>query len=388
MSINLHDGVHGMVPRDQMAPPARKLRDLYAIKPGAPILHREFGFMEGVRERWVSEGLDKDADWAKEFGWDGPGAHGLGGLGWCEAAFVPAFEDKVLEDRGEYEVYQDFAGRGVLVFKGRRNGFMPEYVAHPVKDMKSWQEQCKWRMDPRTPQRWADLDARMARARDAAAKGMIITQGLVGGYMYLRSLIGPTELLYAFYDMPDVVHECMRTWLELADATIARHQQHVTIDEIFFAEDICYNHGMLISPEMGKQFLVPYYQQLIANLRGRQIDRTRHLHVQVDTDGWAVPSIPFYQEAIGLDVMSPFECASGCDVVKVGREFPTLMMSGGIDKRILAQGKDAIDRHIEYILPAMRERGGYYPTSDHAVPLEVSLENYRHYRKRCLELGG
>ena len=47
---------------------------------------------------------------------------------------------KVLEDRGDYEVVQDFAGRHVLYFKGRRDGFMPEYLDHPVKDMKTWEE--------------------------------------------------------------------------------------------------------------------------------------------------------------------------------------------------------------------------------------------------------
>ena len=68
---------------------------------------------------------------------------------------------------------------------------------------------------------------------------------------------------------------------------IARHQQHVTLDEIFLAEDICYNHGPLISPDMMREFLLPYYQQLIANVKARQIDRTRHLYVQIDTDGYA-----------------------------------------------------------------------------------------------------
>ncbi|HAU39005.1 MAG TPA: hypothetical protein DCX07_14990, partial [Phycisphaerales bacterium] len=93
--------------------------------------------------------------------------------------------------------------------------------------------------------------------------------------MYLRSLIGPADLLYAFYDMPEVVHDCLRTWLTLADAVIARHQQHVTLDEIFFAEDICYNHGPLISPEMMHEFLGPYYRELMAGVRSRQIDRAR-----------------------------------------------------------------------------------------------------------------
>ena len=134
----------------------------------------------------------------------------------------------------------------------------------------------------------------------------------------------------------------MKTWFELADAVIAKHQEVLTIDEIFFAEDICYNNGPLISPDMMREFLFPYYQQLISNLKSRQIDKDRHLYVQIDTDGFANPTIPVYQE-IGMDVMSPFEVASGCDVVEIGKQYPDLVMSGGIDKRILASTKDEIE---------------------------------------------
>ncbi|MFA7232862.1 MAG: hypothetical protein WC076_01995 [Terrimicrobiaceae bacterium] len=34
-----------------------------------------------------------------------------------------------------------------------------------------------------------------------------------------------------------------------------------------------------------------------------------------------------------------------------------------------------------------RERGGYIPTCDHGVPADVTLANYLHYRRRCVELG-
>jgi len=174
---------------------------------------------------------------------------------------------------------------------------MPEYLDHPVKDMKTWVEDVKWRLDPAAPGRFADLDKRMAEAKAAAARGLMITQQLIGGYMYLRSLIGPESLLYAFYDMPEVVEDCMKTWLALAEAVIARHQEHVTLDEIFFAEDICYNHGPLISPEMMRRFLLPYYQQVIAGVRARQLDRTRRLFVHIDTDGFANPVIDIYRRA-------------------------------------------------------------------------------------------
>ena len=328
-----------------------------------------------------------DVPLAELFGYDPGGSHSLGQLGWCEAAFVPAFPEKVLEERGECEVVRDHAGRHVLYFKGRRSGFMPEYLEHPVKDRKSWEETVRPRLDPSSPERFADLEQRMITAKAAAAKGMLIVQNLIGGYMYLRSLIGPEDLLFFFYDQPDLIHACMQAWFDLADAVIARHQQSVTLDEFFLAEDICYNNGGLISPDMMREFLLPYYQQLIRNIRSRQIDRERHMYLQIDTDGFADPVIPLYRE-IGMDVMSPFEVAAGCDVVRTGHAYPDLVIFGGIDKRVLAKSTRDIDRMVEEILPVMRERGGYIPTCDHGVPEEVPYKNYVHYRKRCLELGG
>ena len=183
--------------------------------------------------------------------------------------------------------------------------------------------------------------------------------------MYLRSLIGPLRLPFLFYDDPELIHDCMRTWLELADAVIARHQEHVTLDELFLAEDSCYNHGLLLSPDMMREFLI-----------------------QVDTDGFADPVIPIYRKEIGMDVMSPFEVAAGCDVVRAGREYPGLAIFGGIDKRVLARSIHDIDRYLERVLPPLRARGGYIPTCDHGVPAEVPYANYLHYRRRCVELGG
>lgn len=389
------DGVYSMVPREKMCEAARKLRDTYAQKPNAPFYKCEFdynsrGDLSGsyyCLEKWYEQGLSRDADLAEIFDFDPQGNFCLSQLGGCEAEFVPAFEEKIIEDKGRHEVIQDTAGRHLLVFKGRRSGFMPEYIDHPVKDMKTWEQDVKWRLDPTSPQRYTDLEKRMAAARTEAAKGRIITQDHVGAYMYLRSLIGPEKLLYTFYDMPDLVHDCMKAWFELSDYVIARHQQYVTIDEIFFDEDICYKSGPLISPDMMREFLFPYYQQLISNIKSRQLDKDRHLYVQVDTDGFAASVIQIYQKQIGLDVMSPFEVAAGCDVVEIAKQYPNLIMTGGIDKRILAEGKDAIDKHLEYILPVMRRRGGYFPTCDHGVPEEVSLDNYMHYRKRAVQLG-
>ena len=57
----------------------------------------------------------------------------------------------------------------MLFFKGRRNGFMPEYLRHPVRDRKTWEEDVKWRLDPNAPGRFDGLEDRM-RAAAAAAR--------------------------------------------------------------------------------------------------------------------------------------------------------------------------------------------------------------------------
>lgn len=379
----MKDGVHGMLEREQMCEGARRYWDFYNMKQGAGFYQREFGFYS--LDKWRAEqGLDENADLDSLFGFDPQGRFDLYGLGWCEAGFEPVFEETVLEDRGEYELVQDFAGRSVLCFKGRRNGFMPEYVDHPVKDMKTWEERCLWRMNPDTPERNRKMEGYLKEAVDKAGQGMFIGQCLVGGYMYLRSLMGPEELLYMFYDDPELVHACMRTWLTLADSVTERHQQKVNIDEVFIGEDICYNHGPLISPDMIREFLFPYYQQLLTNVRRRQLDPARKVHFQVDTDGMCEPVIDLYRE-LGMTHMSPFEVASGCDVIEIRKKYPDLRISGGVDKRILASDTDAIDRMVDRIFPVMQARGGYLPTCDHGVPEEVTLKNYLHFRKRCLE---
>ncbi len=371
---------------------AKKLWDFYAITPDAPIYQEEFGYF--VLDRWIEEGYlkprdavaDYDAYLREVFGYDEPALASVGGLGWCEGGFFPLFEEKVLEDRGDYELVQDYAGRSVLFFKGRRRGFMPEYVDHPVKDWKTWEENVKWRLQPDTPGRLESTEGGARYAAECAKKGFVVNQLVVGGYMFLRSMIGPEEVLYMFYDDPKLIHECMKTWFELADAVIAHHQKFVSFDELKFGEDICYNHGPLISPDMIREFLLPYYQQLYTNMKKRNLDQSKTLHFQIDTDGHS-PSVIDVYRSIGVDYMSPFEVAAGCDVVELGKRYPDLRMLGGIDKRVLAQDFDAIDRMLDRILPAMRKRGGYIPTCDHGVPAEVSFENYMHFRKRMLEYG-
>ena len=60
MTQPAQNGIDALAPREQWADSARKLRDTYAITPGAPLVRKEFGYY--CLERWHEQGLDPQAD--------------------------------------------------------------------------------------------------------------------------------------------------------------------------------------------------------------------------------------------------------------------------------------------------------------------------------------
>ncbi|MCD6290283.1 MAG: hypothetical protein J7M34_07250 [Anaerolineae bacterium] len=84
----------------------------------------------------------------------------------------------------------------------------------------------------------------------------------------------------------------------------------------------------------------------------------------------------------GVDVLWPLERAAGQDPVRLRRKFGrALRLWGGVDKRVLAQGPEAIDKHLRELAPLVEE-GGYIPTVDHTVPPDVSWDHFRYYMER------
>jgi hypothetical protein len=68
-------------------------------------------------------------------------------------------------------------------------------------------------------------------------------------------------------------------------------------------------------------FPVPGLRRALESRTKRQ---PRRIAFKVDTDGDCRPSIPLYRE-LGLNAMVPFEVASHCDVVAIGRDYPWLV---------------------------------------------------------------
>jgi uroporphyrinogen-III decarboxylase len=135
---------------------------------------------------------------------------------------------------------------------------------------------------------------------------------------------------------------------------------------------------LMISPELFRRFLLPYYQEITDFFHGKGVDR-----VLVDCDGNIMELCRLLMEG-RADGVYPLEIAAGSHPLLLREKYPDFVLMGGIDKRALAAGPEAIDRELERLAPVVKQ-GGYLPMVDHLVPPDVSLENYRYYLRRRRE---
>ena len=115
--------------------------------------------------------------------------------------------------------------------------------------------------------------------------------------------------------------------------------------------------------------MLPYYKQIVDHFRSKNVDL-----VFVDTDGNFDVLIPLFLEA-GINGFFPFERAAGMDPARVRKEYGhAFCMFGGLDKREVARGREAICRHVDSFVPALLADGGYVPMLDRTAPPDLSLD--------------
>lgn len=331
-----------------------------------------------TRERWRNEGMPAGLDgqkWCDYFETDLEGGapnrfHTDNGV----PIMLPPFERKIISKTDEYEVFQDEAGTILKQFTNLSTPSMPEYVEYPMKDRKDWDEKIKPRLQASTPGRCptgVDLENWAASVKNRDYPLAIWGASFYG---WPRSLMGVEQMSYMLYDDPKLIHEMCEHITDYNIELITPLLEKAQFDFAMIWEDMAGKGGPLCSPEQYREFMAPQLKRFTAHLRKYGIDI-----IIVDSDGYNDPLIPIWLES-GVTGLRPYEIAAGCDPVANRRQYgKDLVIQGGIDKRTLTKGKEAIEREVLSKVPWLCLQGGYFPQVDHLVPPDVSLENYRHY---------
>ncbi len=215
--------------------------------------------------------------------------------------------------------------------------------------------------------------------KEAHASGEYSVRMNIEGFFWTpRILFGIEEHLYAFYDYPELMHDMCSYILDAYMKYLPKILDIIPADVVYIMEDLSGKTGPMLSHAMFDEFMGEYYKKLIPMLKQHGVG-----NVFVDTDGDFKTLIPNFIKA-GVDGFLPMDVNAGMDIVAVRKEFPNLKFIGGYNKLCIAEGKEAIDKEFERIMPVIKQ-GGFIPGSDHQVAPSTSLEDYKYYISKLKE---
>lgn len=300
---------------------------------------------------------------------------------------IPTFEEKVLEERPDSRVVQDWKGNICEI--GQE--FTPEYLRNaidfvtrrwikcPVETRADWVEMLR-RYDALDPGRLPP-DAE-ALGRQLKGRAHLVQINFSGPFWQLREWVGFERLCMLFYDDPGLVRDMIAFWDNYVAGLLGRVLRCVTPDVVHLSEDMAYKCYPMISPAMAREFLLPAWRHWGEMVRAAGVPV-----YAMDSDGFIEDLIPLWIEA-GINACDPIEVAAGNDLPAMRRRFGhDMAYSGGVDKRAMAKGGAVIAAEIERLRPVI-EDGGYVPGCDHGVPADVSWPNYVEYVRLLAQATG
>lgn len=348
--------------------------------------HMEFGYWDSLKEGWVAEGklpasfandqgAVSDVDVETFFG--------------CEqtAGFEPRLgagpgrPNEVVEETEDKIIFRD--GLGVLSEQSKGSGrSIPHFLEFPVRDRESWirfrdeflNVDDEWRIF--SEEEW---QKGMAASRTSDRTFVAGFGSFIG---WIRNWVGFEGLALMAYDDPDLIEEMVAHVADMAMQLLPPVLGRMEFDVAGGWEDIAFNSGPLLSPDIFRRIILPHMKPVIRLLRQHGVDV-----IWTDCDGNVNDLVPIWMEA-GINCLFPAEVHAGTDVFRLRKEYGRdLLVRGGFDKLVLFDSREAVLNELKRIESFVAE-GGYIPHVDHRCPGGVAFEMYRYYIwEKCHLLG-
>jgi uroporphyrinogen decarboxylase len=347
----------------------RWLRTMH-FEPVDHVPDEEFGYWDNTLTQWHEQGLPREIDSL----WKADVYFGFAPRGWIpvDQGLLPGFERKVLDDTREHVLIQDEHGATCEIHSSGQDS-IPHFVDFLLKGREEWEREFKPRLDPDDPRRLPDGAAWERLKRGYEQRDYALGIGIGSLYGRMRDWMGFERAAMMVYDDPGLVEEIMETITDTVLKTIAWAAPQVQIDFGAGWEDMAFNAGPMISPADFEKLMVPRYRRITELLNKHGCDI-----IYTDCDGNITKLVPLWLDA-GVNCMFPVEVAAGSDPVALRDTYgKRILLLGGVNKRALIAGKEAIRAELKRIEPRVSE-GGWVPHVDHRVPPDVTYENYLYY---------
>jgi len=288
---------------------------------------------------------------------------------------VPEYGSRVISEDDRSFINIDIMGSTVRRLKKNPTMYYG-YIDYPIKNRDDWMRY-RERFDPSSQERLPadDVLTKLNNSGDLLMLHFFPFFFRLGFYS-----MGMERFMTAFYDMPGLIHEMFSFWSRFVLETVKPVLSRAKIDLAVCTEDSAYKNGPHLSPQIYREFFIPYQNIIVNELKKNGIN-IFGLWTAGNIDAY----IPILMEN-GVNCLLILERQAGMDPNRVRKEFgKELLLIGGIAKEALIEGPGALDREIEKLMPII-EQGGYIPAIDDMIPPEVPFSHYIHYVKKMQQL--
>ena len=309
--------------------------------------------------------------------------------------FIPPIEEKEIEIKNGKRIYINSDGLLAEVSPGKSS--IPHFIKSSISTPDDWKKMKAEHFDLKHPGRIININAVKRKLADVTLPFIRVNDvygvtdsgnGVVPSEserdyplgVYCGSMIGKVRdiltfegLAYAIYDYPEMVEDMVETMCQCTEYALDQLLPHFEFDFASGWEDICFNHGPIVSPDFLKNVVVPRYKRINRKLKAHNINLW-----YTDCDGDLRHIIPLLLES-GINCLYPYEVrCSGHPGILLDEYGKDLYILGGVDKIKLAESPEAIKTCLEG-LEKYVARGGFIPFCDHYCPPNVSPQNYLYY---------
>ncbi len=167
----------------------------------------------------------------------------------------------------------------------------------------------------------------------------------------------------------EFVHELVDVIMEYTKAVV-REAVEYDIDAFFLMDDWAQQEGLIMSPDMWREYVKPGMKELFEIIKGKNICAFLHCCGDIEC---LIPELI----DMGIDVLNPFQ-PEVMDVYAIKKDYGNrLSFYGGIStQELLPYGTPKeVEADVREKMNALGRNGGYVLSPAHAVQIDVPVEN-------------
>lgn len=308
---------------------------------------------------------------------------------WCPNEGILPTRARRIEEKGGWVYEVDAWGRTVRRRAGAYFSETLEVALPPGADPDALtfdrpDLDLRFALYPPDPQRGAYTAQAATAAALREAKAQHCVFGKTGG-PYLRSTYvrGETQFLIDIAADPSLARAIADKVGHLLTAVGVQEIHRWALQEtgIWIFDDMAYNNGPMVSPGAFEEIFLPAYRRMI-----KAYKEAGARYVFFHSDGDVRLLLPMLVDA-GIDGLNPLEPRAHMDIVALRRQYPNLILAGGMDNSdtLLRGPAERVRAEARAIIDLGRDGGVIIGT--HSISPEIPFELFYAYHETCRTYG-